>query len=832
MTEPTADLRLALRLLRRNRTLALSVIATLALAIGAGVATFAIAEAALITPPPFPEPDRLAMLFTTHTEPARGTERYRWSYPRFRLLEKSLTTTSSIGDYGLASVNLAGQTDAEPISSEIVAGGYFATLGARPMRGRLFSAEEDHSPSEPMVVILSHALWRRRYGGDLGILGQTVRVNSRELTVIGIMPPGFRGLTGRAEMWVPATQAPRLTYLEYLTTNQDFSSVIARVRPGVSMETLRAELSSVGAAIQRELPSESQVPGDSFGATAVPISEVRVNAATRRAMFVLLGAVGIVVLLACANVSSLLITHAASRRREMAVRLALGASRGRLVRQLLTESGVLAALGGGIGLALAVWATRVISAPAGAISPANFWGSVGDFTRPKIDPVLLAFAAGVTILTALLCGLAPALTAARTSIGTTLRQSGSVTRVGGASRLSMRGATVAIEVALALVLLTGGSLMLATLARLRGESIGVDPRNVITFSVRPPEAKYGTASAPAFIERLLAELREVPGVTGATVDGCAPLTTSCANSSLYIVGRPIPQPGNAPFIRRHYVSPDHFHVLGIPVLRGRAFENTDREGRPAVAIINETAAERFWPNENPIGARVWFGGGSRPDWNAPDPGVEIVGVVGDVPYQEGDDRRLIPAVYTSYLQFTYAFRTVMVRATGNPATTIRGVRDAMKRVDPDLALYDLGMLTEQLGGAWAKQRFTSGVLGAFAVLALVLAATGVFGVVASLVSERTREIGIRMALGATPGAIGRLVITQGMRLPVLGLGVGMVLAIPAAQALRGLVYGVSPRDPRVFVFVVVLLAVVALVATFIPARRATRVDPRISMAAE
>jgi putative ABC transport system permease protein len=516
----------------------------------------------------------------------------------------------------------------------------------------------------------------------------------------------------------------------------------------------------------------------------------------------------------------------------MAIRRALGASSRRLVRQLLTESAVLAALGGGIGLALAWWATRVIVLPAGAISPANFWGSIGELTRPRLDPVLLAFVAGITTLTALLCGLAPAVTAVRSSIGTTLRQSGAVTRVGGASRLSLRGAVVAIEVALALVLLTGGSLMLATLARLRGEPLGIDPRNVITFSVRPAEAKYGTASAPAFIERLLTELREVPGVVGATVDGCAPLTTSCANSSLYIVGRPVPQPGNAPFIRRHYVGADHFRVLGIPVLRGRAFENTDREGKPAVAIINETAAKRFWPNENPIGARIWFGGGSRADWNSPDPGVEVVGVVGDVPYQEGDDRRRIPAVYTSYLQFTYAYRTVMVRATGDPTTTMRSIRDAVKRVDPDLAVYDLGLLTEQLGDAWAKQRFTTAVLSAFAALALVLAATGVFGVVASLVSERTREIGIRIALGATPAAIGRLVITEGMRLPILGLVMGMVLAIPAAQALRGLVYGVSPHDPRVFAFVVALLAIVALLATFIPARRATRVDPRISMAAE
>jgi predicted permease len=824
------DLRLAVRVLRRNKTLSVSVISTLALAIGAGVATFAIAEAALITPPPFPDANRLVVLYTTHTEPSRGTERLRWSYPRFRMLARLLTSVSSLGSYSLGSANLAGHTDAEPVPTEVVAGDYFAALGARPVLGRLFSAEEDQSTAATPVVIIGDALWQRRYGGDPAVIGQVIRVNGSDLTVVGIMPPGFTGLTGRAELWFPAVQAPRLTYPEYLTTNQDFISVVARLRPGASVEALQAEIASVGAAIQRALPSRSEVPGDRFGATALPLGEVRVNATTRRAMLVLLGAVAVVLLLACANVSSLLVTHAASRRREMAVRLALGASRGRLVRQLLTESLVLSALGGTAGLVIAWWATRAVKTPAGAISPGNFYGSVGEFVHPRVDPVLLAFAAGVTIITALVCGVAPALTAARTSLGTTLRQSGAVTRVGGASGRSLRGLAVAIEVALALVLLTGGSLMLATLARLRGEPLGIDPRHVITFSVRPPEVRYPTSVAPAFVERLLSAIQAVPGVTAATVDGCVPLTASCANSSLYIVGRAVPAPGDAPGIMRHYVGPEHFRVLGIPILRGRAFENTDRDGRPAVAVINETAARRFWPNENPIGARIWFGGGSR--WNYPDSSLEIVGVVGDVPYQAGDERRAQPAVYTSYLQFTYATRAVLLRTTRDAASTIRGVRDAVRSVDPDLALYDVGLLSEQLGGAWAKQRFTTALLAAFAALALVLAATGVFGVVANLVSERTREIGIRMALGATPGDVGRLVIRQGMRLPVIGLVVGMLLSIPAAQSLRGLVYGVSTHDPRVFAAVVALLGLIALAATWIPARRATRVDPRISMAAE
>jgi len=825
-----ADLRLAGRVLRRNRTLSLSVIATLGLAIGAGVATFAIAEAALITPPPFPEPDRLALVYTTHTEPTRGTERYRWSYPRFRMLARALTSTVAVGSYGPASINLSGATDAEPIRAEVVSGDYFAALGARTARGRLFSAEEDVSTASSPVALIAHDLWSRRYGADSSLIGQSIRVNGTELTVIGIMPRGFTGLTGRAELWFPAAMAPRLTYPEYLTTNQDFISVVARLRPGASIATLRAELETVGATIQRALPSESEVPGDRFGATAIPLNEVRVNATTRRAMLVLLGAVAMVILLACANVSSLLLTHAASRRREMAIRLALGAPRGRLVRQLLTEAGLLASLGGALGLVLAWWATQTVVAPSGGIAPSNFYGSVGEFVRPRIDPLLLTVTAGVTILTALLCGLAPALTAARSSLETMLRQGSGATRAGAGSHLSLRGIAVAAEVALALVLLMGGSLMLATLARLRGESLGIDPRNVIVFSVRPPEVRYATTAAPAFIERLLASVAAIPGVSSATVDGCAPLVASCANSSLFIVGRRVPGPGEAPGIMRHYVGPDHFRTLGIPVLRGRALESSDRAGRASVAIINETAARQFWPNANPIGARIWFGGGSL--WSSPDSTLEIVGVVGDVPYQEGDGRRARPAVYTSYLQFTYATRTVMVRASGDPGATMRSIRAAVRSIDPDLALYDLGLLTDQLGGAWAKQRFTSVVLAAFAALALLLAATGVFGVVASLVTERTREIGIRIALGATPADVGRLVIRQGMRLPVAGLILGALLAVPASRALRGLLYGVTPADPRVLVVVVAVLASIALAATFIPALRATRVDPRISMRAE
>jgi putative ABC transport system permease protein len=830
------DIRIAIRGLRRHRALAAGVVATLALAIGAGVATFALAQAALITPPPFAEPGRLAMLYTTRVAPGESPDRYRWSYPRFRLLQRSLSTAAYVGSYGLASVNLSGtspdgeRVSAEPVHAEPVGGGYFAALGARPRLGRLFSDAEDTDPAVPPVVLLGHDLWTRRYAADAGVIGHVTRVNGTDLTIIGIMPPGFRGLTGRAELWFPAEQAPSLTYPEYTTTNQDFISVVARLRPGATMATLRAELETVGAAIQRQLPSEAETPDDVFGATARTLAEVRVNETTRRALLVLLGAGLVVLLLACANVSSLLIANAASRQREMAVRMALGATRARLARQLVTETMVLSTLGGVLGVALAWWVTRIVVPPEGSIAPGNFYGSVGEFVRPRIDPMLLAFAAGVTIAATLLCGLAPALTAVRTGLSTSMRHGGSITRSGHGARLSLRGLAVAGELALAVVLLTGGSLMLATLARLRGEPIGIEPTRVLTFGVRPPEVRYPTTQASAFIERLLAAIAAVPGVEAATVDGCAPLGTSCARSSLLIAGRPAPRAGEAPPIMRHYVGPDHFRTLAIPVRAGRTFTSSDRVGRAGVAIVNEAAARRFWPDASPIGARIWFGGGSA--WTSPDSSVEVVGVVGDVPYQVGEERLTLPAVYTPYLQFTYSTRTVMVRTAGDPAAALRTVRDALRDVEPDLALYDLGLLSDQLGDAWSRQRFTTGVLTAFAALALVLAATGVFGVVAGSVTDRSREIGIRLALGATPLDVARLVVRQGMILPLFGVMVGAVLAFPAAQALRGLLYGVSATDPRVFGAVVLSLAGLAFVATVIPARRATRVDPRVTMQAE
>jgi putative ABC transport system permease protein len=828
MTDALAqDIRLALRGLARSRRLAAAIIATLALAVGAATAMFGVVDAALLTPPPFADAERLAMVYATRTEPQGATERLRWSFARFSALRRSLTSAEGVAGYSLASLNVSGPELPEPVTAEFVSPSYFALLRVRPDRGRTFLPGEDATPGTHPVAVIAHDLWTRRFGGSPNAVGGTLRANGVDLTVVGVLPRGFAGLTGRAELWIPTMMAPRLTFADHLTSNEDFISVVARLRPGVTLDALRAEAAVLGPQIEASAPHERDTPGERYGATAVTLHDARVDPTTRRAALVLLGAVGLVTLLACANVATLLLARATGRRREIAVRVALGATRRRIVRQLLTESLVLAAIGGTLGVAIAAWGVRLVAIPARGVAPGNFYGSVGEFAQPQMRLSVLGFAAALTALTAVVFGLAPALQSARADLSAALKGGGS----GGARttpatrRLSARGVAVATEVALALVLLVGGSLMTASFLTLRGQPLGLDRERVLAFAIRPPEVKYPPDVAPAFLERLLARVSTVPGVVAVTVDGCAPLEPTCGRSALSVVGRPAPRPGAAPLVMRHYVGPGHFRVLGIPVRRGRVFTAGDRARRPRVAIVNATAARRFWPGEDPVSQRVWLDGGSSP--SSPDSSAEIVGVVGDVPYQVGDDRRALPAVYTPYLQFTYAQRTVMVRTAGDPAAVARAVREAVRTVDPDLALYDMGPLTARLGDAWAKQRFATVVLGAFAAVALILAAVGVYGVVAQMVGERTREIGVRVALGAGPGDVVRLVVRQGMALPMLGIVVGGVASVVATQALRALLFGVSAGDPRVLVLAAGFLAAVALAATYLPARRAARVDPGI-----
>ena len=553
------------------------------------------------------------------------------------------------------------------------------------------------------------------------------------------------------------------------------------------------------------------------------LNEARVDASTRTPMLLLLAAVGCLLLLACANVAGLLLGNAVSRRREIAIRIATGASRSRIVRQLLVEAATLAAVGGLLGVLIAVPVTMRAGVPAAMWRGRNFYGALSEFSTPHVDARVLLFSLTICGLVTLAFGLIPALQATRLDLTTSLKSSAGGGARSGGQRVDPRRLIVGAETFLAMVLLAAGGLLAASWNRLTTMDIGFDRTHLLTFLIRPSEVKYPTDKAPALLTRILDEIQRVPNVEAASVDGCSPVGTGCANSSLYVMGRPRPAAGQAPGVLRHYVGPSYFRTLGVPVLRGRVFNDGDRAGTARVAVINQTAAKRFWPAEDPIGKRVWFGGGSS--FNSPDSSAEIVGIVGDVAYQELEERPFQSDFFTPYAQFTYASRTFLVRTRGDPTAVVTEMRRAVRSVDPTLALFDVRSMEEVMGNSLARLSYQTKILGAFAVVALFLAATGIFAIVAHVISDRRREIGIRVALGATPVQVLRRVGESGARPAVLGLVAGIPAALLVGRGLAASVYGIRPFDARVIGTVVVMVVVVTLAATYLAARRALTVDP-------
>ncbi|MDQ6886258.1 MAG: ABC transporter permease [Gemmatimonadota bacterium] len=831
MNDFRQDLRVALRGIRRAPTFTAVAMTTLALGVGANAAMYAAVHAALLRPLPFASPDRLAMLYITASEPGRPTESERWSYPRYLLLRGSAAPFSALATYGAQSFNLEGP-EPERVAAEQVSAAYFATLGVQPAIGRTFLPEEDDTPGSHPVAIIGERLWRRRFAGAPTIVGSQIRVNGSALTVVGIMPDSFSGLTGVAELWVPEMMAPVLSYADHLTTNQNFISVVGRLRPGVDIARARAAMDVIGARIQSAQPTAFDVPGTTFSATAVPLSEARLNPAHRRSLLLLFGAAGLVLALSIVNLANLFLGAVSSRRREIALRVALGATRVRIVRQLMAESVIMALGGGCLGAAVAWSVTRVLAPPSTPAGPGNLYGQLGEFSALHMDGTVVVFSLLVALLASLLFSGVPAVVTASLDPVTALKAgtsgaSGTSVRLGG---IDIRALIVIAEIALALIVSVGAALMGDTLARLRRAPIGVRADHVLTFRVQPPETRYPPPVAGPFLERLLARIDALPGVVFSSVDGCAPLGLTCANSTLFIVGRPRPAAGRAPPVMRHYVGPDHFRTLGIPLIAGRSFEASDRAGRPRVAILNETAARRFFNPENPLGKRVWFGGGSS--FDRPDSSAEIVGIVGDVRYGSVADGRMPPSFYTPYLQFTYAARTVMVRTSDDPLAAVPAIRRAVAGGEGGLPIFDVRSLDQRIDDASAQTRFETLLLGGFAVIALMLSAAGTYGVLTQETARRTREMAVRMALGAAPSAVSRLVMMQGARLAVSGLVVGIAGAIALTRLLGSMLHEVSAGDPWIFAASALLLATVALTATWIPARRSARVDPLIILRGE
>jgi putative ABC transport system permease protein len=812
------DLRYAWRSLARMRGVAVVAILTLALGIGATTTMFSVVYASLLRPLPFSEPDRLVILFNTIVTPRDGLARLRWSRPHIVELQASATAFESVGSFTSSLLSTSGHGDPEHIEGEVASPGYFRALRATPIAGRIFRTEEDTVIGAQPVAIIGARLWRRQFAGDPAIVGATLRVNDVPLTIVGIMPDGFAGLSGKAELWIPPPMAARLTYSEYLTTPQNFISVVARLKDGVTLEQANAELAAIG---PRFVGEESR-PNAVWSAAAVKVRDARIDPTARRSALVLLGAAACVLLIACVNVASLLLARARMRRREMAVRLAIGGGRRHLIQQLLTEGLLMATIAGTAGTILASWGVGVFAraAPDVIASGRNNYAAIATFGRPALDPGVLVFALAMTLGTTLLFALVPALEASRDELATALKENDR----GSGRQGRTLGVLVVSEVALAVLLLSGSGLLIESFARIQSRRTGFVADNVLTFWVRPPGSRYAPADGPATVDRLLTRIQAVPGVESAAVNRCTPFS-GCSRSIVFFPDRPGAR-ADAPGVGRHYVSADYFRTLGIPLLAGRTLTTADRAGSAPVAVVNETGARRFWPGENALGKRVWFGTTTGPFSDSAH-AVQIVGVVGDVKY-EGVEQAESPYradFYTSYLQFAYPDTMVIVKARGEATSLLPAMRTAVASVDPALPIYDAMTLDERIGAAISRPRFNATLLTAFAAAALLLAAIGVYGVLSYSVSSRMREIGVRIALGADARRVLSLVLGEGLRLTAIGGGIGLVAALAATRFLQGLIVGVSAFDPRILAAVVVIMLAVACAAAWLPARRASVVDP-------
>jgi putative ABC transport system permease protein len=810
--------RVALRTLAKNPGFAATAIVTLALGIGATTAMFSVVYATLLRPAPFVDPERLVIVYNTRVTPRDGLVPLRWSMSNVLALRSSATSFETVASFTGTLLSTSGRGDPEHIDGEVVSADYFRTLRVSPIAGRTFRPEEDTVAGAQPVTTISSRLWKRMFAADPATVGGTIVVNDVPLTIVGILPESFRGLTGKAELWIPPPMAARLTYSEYLTTPQNFISVVARLKDGVTLQQGNAELAAIGT----RFIGNGSAPGTIWGATSVTLREARADSTMRQSALALLAAAACVLVIACVNVASLLLARARVRRREIAVRLAIGSGRRRLVQQLLTEGLVLAAIAGVCGAIMARWGVDFFAraAPPVISSGQNNFAAIGALGAPSLDPVVLMFALAVALGTTLVFALVPAVAASRLELTTALKDDDR----GGGRRGHALSLLVVAEVAIACLLLTASGLLIENFARIQSRRTGFVSENVLTFWVRPPGSRYPVAFGPATVERLLTAVQAVPGVESAAVNRCTPFS-GCSRSLLFRPGLPL-DPERAPVIGRHYISADYFRSLGIPIVAGRALTATDRAGSPPVAIVNESGARRFWPGENPIGKRVWFGTTTGP-FSDPARAVEIVGVAGDVKYEGVDqpDRAERGEFYTSYLQFSYPDTMMIVKARGAATGLLPAMRTAVASVDPTLPIYDAMTLDERIDTAVSRPRFNATLLASFAGAALLLAAIGVYGMLSYSVSSRMRDIGIRLALGADAGRVMSLVVGEGLRLAALGAMIGLLASFAVARVARAMLPDAPAWDARLIGVAGIIMLAVSAVAAVVPARRAGAVDP-------
>ncbi|HJQ22476.1 MAG TPA: ABC transporter permease [Blastocatellia bacterium] len=797
-----------LRMMRRSPGFTFVAVLTLALGIGANTAIFSVVNAVLLRPLPYKEPARLALV-------QESLPRLGWNFGGIAAAETldymaGNESFSEMAAYTTLDFNLTGQGEARRVQAARVSPSLFPLLGVSPIVGRTFAPDEDRPGAG--VIILGGAFWRRAFGGDPAAIGQTVKLDEKPYTVIGVMPEAVQfpytdaTFAEPVELWLPLA----LTDEERTSRANNFQfGVIGRLRPGVMLSQAQANMEAVAARFQQQHPDIYQ--GDvEIMASVVGLNERTVKN-VRPFLLMLLIATGLVLLIACANVANLLLARAAARRKEIAIRAALGAGTLRIVRQLLAESLMLALTGGALGLLLAVWAIDLIL----KLGPED----VPRLAEVGLDWRVLGFTLLVTVVTGVLFGLAPALQSARLNLTEAIKDAGRGSSAGEGARL--RGLLVMAETAVALVLLVGAALLINSFVRLLGVPPGFNPEGVVVARTELPSARYPEAERGKLVyKQVLERLAALPGVQAVGVASNLPLT-----GEWQIGFRPEGSSEDAVYTAHSaWVSNDYFRAMGIALLKGRTFTDDDRADTTPVIVVNEAMAQRFWPDQEVIGKRIRWGGWNRNGW------LTIVGVVADVKLSslEAEDQ---PAVYMPTFQIPRLRRSAVfiARTSGDPANLLAAVRQEINGVDADLPVYDLRTMNQVIAESVAQRRFAMLLLGVFAVAALLLAAVGLYGVTAYAVTQRMQEIGIRMALGASRRDVLRLIVGQGMRLALVGVGAGLLAAVAATRLMKSLLFAVSATDVTTFVAVAAVLTLVALGACFVPALRATRVDPMVAL---